>query len=140
MIFLHTIKVGSKNLSDPFSFRHLRRLTFSKHLSYFDDNVRIIRNELFLWILSMCKLQQITHKLNIKPERCANSDESLISLRYVNEWFAWVCISIKFTKIWFLPLIRVYFYIQQTLYNKLSIIYRSKTFDRCILTETLRIK
>ena len=35
----------------------------------FDDKVGIIRNDwLFLWILSMCKLQGIIHKLNIKPE------------------------------------------------------------------------
>ena len=34
----------------------------------FDDKVGVLRNELlFLWILSMCKLRRITHKLNKKP-------------------------------------------------------------------------
>ena len=36
-----------------------------------DYKVGIIRNEiLFLWIYSMCKLRQITHKRNMKPSVC----------------------------------------------------------------------
>ena len=41
-----------------------------QHLYQFDYKVGIISNEvLFLWILSMCELQHITHKLTIKSSK-----------------------------------------------------------------------
>ena len=48
-----------------------------------------------MWILSMCKLHWITHKLNIKP----------FVLYLVCEWFGGIYTSIKSTKIKFIPII-----------------------------------
>ena len=64
-----TIWLGESNSKIGIPFSNIFFAQISK-MSYFTHIFDVIRNDFFfffLWILSMYKLQQITHNLNIKP-------------------------------------------------------------------------